>query len=234
MPPATPIRTTTACLAWLLLSTTPSARAEIGGTVAVQSDARERGLSYSQDKPQGQVTVALDDSSGWYGGGLLTRTDFGQHRSSTLLRSYIGRVVRLSPGLDAEAGLQYNRYLSIARYDFAEAYVGLLADRWSTRLYFSDDYYGNGERSVYGEVNLNWPLRHSLMAIAHVGTLHGPGGEYPSPHGNTRIDTRLGLAWQLRPFELQLSWVTASLGGPFTWTTERRRNTAVLSLSASF
>jgi len=234
MPPATPIRANTVCLAWLLMSATPSAQAEIGGTVAVQSDARERGLSYSQDKPQGQVTVAIDGSTGWYGGGLLTRAEFGPGHNSTLLRGYVGRVTRLMPGMDVEAGLQYNRYASIARYDYGEVYIGLLAERWSTRLYFSNDYYGNGEHSLYGEVNLNWPLPNSMMAVAHVGALNGPGGEYPSPHGNTRFDTRLGLAWQMRPFELQLSWVNVSLGGPFTWTTERRRNTAVLSLSASF
>lgn len=235
MPPATPIRSkSTACLAWLLMSMTPSAQAEMGGTVAVQSDARERGLSYSRDKPQGQVTIAYDGSAGWYGGGLLTRTEFAPNHTSTLARAYLGRVVPLVSGLDAEAGVQYSHYASITRYDYGEAYAGLLGERWSARLHFSNDYYGNGRRSVYGELNFNWPLRPALMGIAHVGAVNGPGGEYPSSHGNTRYDTRLGLGWQLQPFELQLSWVTVSPGGPFTWTTERRRNTVVLGLSASF
>jgi len=241
MPAATPIRSFTACLMWLLagLTLTPPARAEIGGTVAVQSDARERGMSYSQGKPQAQATLALDGDGGWYGGGLLTRAEFYPGHGSNLLRAYVGRVGKLLPGLDVEAGLQYSHYPSIERYDYAEAYAGLLAERWSARLHFSNDYYGNGKRSVYGELNFNWPLGNALMgkpllATAHLGALTGPSGNYKPPHGNTRFDTRLGLAWQWQPFELQLSWVTVSRGGPYTWTTERHRNALTLGLSASF
>jgi uncharacterized protein (TIGR02001 family) len=216
------------------MSTAPAARAELGGTVSVQSDARERGLSYSRDNPSAQLTLSYDGSAGWYGGGLLTRVDFAPEHGSALVRGYVGRVMGLVPGIDAEAGLQYSHFASITRYDFAEAYAGLLGERWSARLHYANDYYGNRQRSLYGEVNFNWPLNRSLTAVAHAGALTGPRSDYRSTQNSTRYDGRLGLAWQLQPIELQLSWVTVSNGGPYTWMTESRRNTVVLGISASF
>ncbi|MDY0748781.1 TorF family putative porin [Paucibacter sp. R3-3] len=224
---------TTASLAWLLASITPPALAELGGTVSIQSDARDRGLSYSDDKPAAQLTLAYDGNGGWYGGGTAMRAKFSEH-SSNVISAYGGRVVNLAPGLDAEAGLQFNHYASITRYDFGELYAGLLGERWSARLHYANDYYGTGQHSVYGELNFNWPLRKTLMASAHLGALNGSRGDYGITHGDTRFDSRLGLAWQVQSVELQLSWVAVSRGGPYTWMTERRRNALVLGLSTSF
>jgi len=224
------------CVSSLLLGATLPARAELGdlgGTVSVQSDARERGLSYSQDKPQAAATLSYDGSDGWYGGTLLTRARFDAGHHSDLTQFYAGRVVSLSNGLDFEAGLQYSRFPSISRYSFAEAYAGLLGARWNARLHFASDYYGSGTRTAYAEYNTNWPLHNDVQAVAHLGMLLRAGGRDVAG-GSARYDSRLGLAWQLRPIELQLAWVAVSPGGPYTWVDERRRNALVLGVSASF
>jgi len=235
--PFTPTKhaTLTLCLAGLLAGAAAPVRAELGGTVSLQSDARDRGLSYSRDRPQAQLTLAWDGSTGWYAGGLLSRARFDAQRGSGFVQAYAGRVVELAPGLGLEAGLQYTRFPSISRYDFGEAYAGLIGDRWAARLHYADDYYGNGHRSVYGELNLDWPLRGTLTALAHAGVLAGRSDAlYDSGRGDARIDTRLGLAWRVQALELQLSWSSVSAGGPYTWVSESHRQTVVLGVSASF
>lgn len=218
------------------LAGAPSARAELGGTVSVQSDSRYRGVSSSERRPQAQLTLAYDDEGGrgWYGGALLTRMHFDGDRRSGLLQGYLGRVATLAPGLDAEVGVSVNHFDRISRYDYAEAYLGLLGERWNARLHYANDYYGSAQRSVYGELNLNWLLAPALQGFAHAGLIHGSGNHYRDTGGPTRLDWRAGAAWRLGLCELQLAWVGASRGGPYTWTENQRRQTLVLGLSASF
>jgi hypothetical protein len=50
-----------------------------------------------------------------------------------------------------------------------------------------------------------------------------------------RTDLRAGTSWQLgTSSELQLAWVAASRGGPYTWTDATRRRTVVLQLTTAF
>ncbi|RZL33440.1 MAG: hypothetical protein EOP35_17875 [Rubrivivax sp.] len=242
MPPACPARSARRLplLAplWLLAG---AAHADIGGTLSVQSDARERGVSYSNDKPGAQVGLAWDGPAGWYGGAALTQARFDKDRQAGWLRAYGGRVGGLRPGLDAEIGLVAHRFAGVSRYDYLEGYVGLLGERWNVRLHHAPDHYGSGQRAVYGEFNLRWPLAAGIAAVGHVGALKGHGeprwplATYGGRHGPTRIDLRAGLAWQLGEHaDLQLAWVSVSRGGPVTWTTASTRRTAVLGLSVAF
>jgi len=225
----------TTSLALTLCAAFPiAALADLGGAVSLQSDARTRGISYSDGRPQAQVTLNYDVSEGWYGGGMLTQARFNGSRPGAYLQAYAGRVFGVTSGLDAEAGLSFSHFDAVARYDYAEAYAGLLGEHWNARLHVSNDYYGSGQRSLYGELNLNWPLTPSRQAFVHVGALNGSGSGYGSPHGPTRLDLRAGGAWRRGPFELQLAWVAVSRGGPYTWVDDRRRQTVVLGLSASF
>ena len=235
MPFATARQTT---LIATLVASAATAQAAVGGSVSAQSDARERGLSYSDNRPSAQLSLAWDGDSGWFAGARLARASFTAQCCSAWLQSYGGRVFELTSGIDAEAGIVAHHYASIARYDFQEVYLGLLGERWNLRLYHARDYYGSGEASYYGELNLRWPVVQGLAAIAHVGLLYGRGGQplpYVAPHGATRADLRIGASWQLGAgSELQITAVTAGSGGPTTWTDTRRRSTAVLSLTTAF
>lgn len=242
MPPACPasslLRLT---LLTPLLAGAAAARADVGATLSLQSDARDRGVSYSDDKPGAQLGLAWDGDAGWYAGTSLTQARFDADRRSSWLRLYGGRVWALRPGLDAEAGLVGHRYGGWRRYDYAEAYAGLLGERWNLRLHHAPNHYGSGQRTVYGEFNLRWPLVDGVAAIGHVGLLRSHGDArwqpqtYTGRHGPTRIDLRAGAAWQWGEHaEVQLAWVGVSRGGPVMWSASSRQQAAVLSLSLAF
>lgn len=228
-------------LSWRLLSAgfalsaaACPARADIGGTVSVQSDGRFRGLSYSDGEPQLQATLAWDGRHGWYGGALWTQARFGLQRRSALWQAYVGRVVPLAAGLDGEAGLNLSRFPAITRYDYAEAYVGLLGERWNARLHLSNDYYGSHQRTAYAELNLRWPLTPAIQSFAHLGVIHGSASPYRLPQSPVRADLRVGAAWRPGIAELQLAWVAATDGGPLTWAGPARRQAWVVGFSAAF
>jgi uncharacterized protein (TIGR02001 family) len=212
----------------------PRAHADIGGSASLQSDGLYRGISYSNHRTQGQLTLSWDGDSGWYAGTLATQARFSGQRSSPHVQLFAGHVARLWAGVDAEAGITSTRFTALSKYDYAEAYLGLLGDRWSARLHYADDYFGSQQRSLYGELNLHMPLAPAVQAYAHLGLIHGRGGPYTNPHGPTRLDLRLGLVWRIEAVELQAAWVAASRGGPYTWADESRRQTVVLGASAAF
>ncbi|HEY0954398.1 MAG TPA: TorF family putative porin [Roseateles sp.] len=205
------------------------ARAEWGGTLALLSDGQERGVSYSDGRPQAVLGLAWDGSQGRYAGLQLTHSRFWGDRRSAWLQAYAGQVVELTPGLDAEAGLRVHRFPSLGHYDFAEAYVGLLAERWQLRLHHAPDYYGLAQRTWYAELNGRWPLAAGLAATGHVGVAAVQG------RGRAREDLRLGLSRTLgESAELQLAWVAVGRGGPSSWTDPPRRRQWLASVSLGF
>lgn len=234
-PPARLARLTT--LVATLLAGAGWVRADVGATLSLQTDARERGMSYSANRPSAQLGLAWDGEAGWYAGAQLAHARFSQSQGLAL-QVYGGRVVELAPGLNAETGIAAHAYENRSSYDYQEVYAGLLGERWNLRAYFSPDYYGIGQRSLYAEFNLRWPLARGVAALGHVGLLHGWAGQvspYAEPRGATRVDVRLGASWQLgSSSELQLAWTAAGRGGPYTWTDATRRRTLVLSLTTAF
>lgn len=235
MPPAHLARLTT--LVATLLACAGGAWADVGGTLSLQTDARERGMSYSANRPSAQAGLAWDGLAGWYAGAQLSQARFSQRRSAAV-QAYAGRVFAVSPGLDGEVGLVAHAYQQISHYDYQEVYAGLLGERWNLRAYYSPDYYGVGQRSLYTELNGRWPLAPGWALLGHVGLLHGRGGQvlsYVEPHGDTRLDLRAGASWQVGAgSELQLVWIAAGRGGPYSWTDATRRRTAVLGLTIAF
>jgi len=229
-----------AILPAVLLACGP-ARGDVGATLSLQTDARDRGMSYSGNRPSAQLGLAGDFDAGWYGGLSLGEARFAEHRGPWL-RAYGGRVMGLVPGLNGEFGLLAHRFDRIRRYDFVEAYAGLLGERWSLRVYASPDYYGIGQRSVYAEVNGRWPLcaeASSPALVGHAGVLRGWGGgaalAYTEPSRPTRTDLRAGLSWPWGVSgEWQLLWTSASRGGPFTWTDASRRRAVSLNFTLGF
>jgi len=233
MPPARLVRLTT--LLASLLAGAGGAWAGVGGTLSLQTDARERGVSYSANRPSAQLGLAWDGEAGWYAGGQLAHARFAQNCGAAL-QLYGGRVFALAPGLDGEAGITAHAYENVSNYDYQEVYAGLLGERWNLRAYLSPDYYGIGQRTLYTEFNLRWPLAPSVAALGHAGLLHvrpGQGLPYAESRGATRADLRMGVSWQLgASSDLQLAWMAAGRGGP--WTDATRRRTSVLSLTTVF
>lgn len=235
MPPAHLVRLTT--LVATLLACAGGAWADVGGTLSLQTDARERGMSYSDNRPSAQLGLAWDGPAGWYAGAQLAHARFSQSRGATL-QLYGGRVFELATGLDGEAGVIAHAYENVSNYDYQEVYAGLLGERWNLRAYVSPDYYGIGQRSLYAEFNLRWPLATGVAALGHVGLLRGSGRQgwsYGERRDATRLDLRVGASWQLGAgSEVQPVWIASGRGGPYTWTDATRRRTVVLGLTVAF
>lgn len=205
------------------------AQAEWGGTLALLTDAQDRGVSYSGGRPQAVLGLAWDGAHGRYAGLQLTGSRFSGARRSAWVQAYAGQVVELKPGLDAEAGLRVHRFPSLQHYDFLEAYVGLLAERWQLRVHHAPDYYGLAQRNWYAELNGRWPLASGLAATGHLGVAAVQG------RGRAREDARVGLSRTLgEAAELQLAWVAVGRGGPGSWTDPPRRQRWLATLSLGF
>ncbi|MCE4554594.1 TorF family putative porin [Roseateles cellulosilyticus] len=225
-------------MAWAAATLAGAAHADVGGSLSLQTDARDRGMSYSDGRPTAQFGLSWDDSVGWYAGASLAQARFTERRAGWL-RLYGGQVLPVSAALQGEWGVLAHRFQNVSRYDFVEAYAGLLAERWNLRVYASPDYYGVGRRSVYGEVNLRWPVLAPVAVFGHVGVLRGFGHAalplYTEPHGPVRIDIRAGLSWPWGDVgEWQLAAVSASRGGPYTWTDGSPRHAITLGFTVAF
>jgi uncharacterized protein (TIGR02001 family) len=215
----------------LLLAT--AARAQLGATIAVDSDYRYRGVSLSDSKPSGRLTLNYDAPERWYAGASVTRAVLTPIESYNQLLGYAGGSTSVGDGRDLELGVDGSHFSGISGYDFAEAFVGLLAERWSARLYLAPDYYGRHVSVVYSELNAHVPLDAQSRLFAHAGALvpvRGATGEAD----RTRVDLSLGAGLALRAWDLHVALVGASAGGPYPAVANGRQAAVVVGASYSF
>jgi uncharacterized protein (TIGR02001 family) len=222
-----------------------ASRAQVGGSVLLESDQRFRGVSLSGGRPAARLTVAYDHPGGGYAGASATGVAFDAGERRLALLGYLGYGGRMSNGLAWEAGGTYAHYAGDSRYDYGEAFAGLSGQRWSARLHHSPDYFGLGVRTVYAELGAGSPLGEAGRVFGHVGALVRLGGapstagyDRAAPDGGrVRYDARLGGAWRLlRAGEVQLAWVGGSggEGGFYPAAAGQGRSAVVLSTSYAF
>ncbi|MGH8822476.1 MAG: TorF family putative porin [Rhodoferax sp.] len=227
-----------AAVAALLLACTTVAQAQLAGTVGVDSDYRFRGVSLSDSNPAVRLGASYDAANGWYGGVSGTGVALVQGQRYGQLSGYLGYVKRGARGLDWELGSTASHFVGSAHDDYAEAYAGLLGERWNLRLYYSPNYFASGVQTVYAELNADVKLNTRLRLFSHVGALAAVGGhavgltEAGNSLGSVRTDARAGIGIAIDPVDLQLAWAGASRGGPPVYGA--RRGAWVLSLSWSF
>ena len=210
-----------------------SAHAQLGASLAADSDYRFRGVSLSDSKPVLRVTLNYDAPGGWYAGASATRAELARDERYMQWLPYAGYVMRLDDSRRLELGVSYSHFGGNSSYDYGEAYVGLLADRWSARVYYAPNYFGRHIRSAYAELNAHALLNPNLRLFGHIGAL-APLGHIDAGSGRTRIDLRIGAGLALREVDLQLAWVAATRGGPYPAVYGGRRAALVASASISF
>ena len=217
-------------LAALALLVPAGARAEWGGSVVVESDARFRGISLTDERPAARVTLGYDHAGGGYAGASLGNVVFEGRGEYAALLGYAGISGAAGAGWRWDAGATYWHVAGLSRYDYGEAYAGVLGERWSARLFLSPDYYGGGAHTAYVELDAGWPFAAGWRVAAHVGMLRrvDAGG------AGVRSDGRLGAAVQVGAVELQLAWVGVSPGGPYVASYNQRRSTLVASAAFAF
>jgi uncharacterized protein (TIGR02001 family) len=195
----------TACLA------TPAAAAEFGASISLQSDARFRGYTLSRHRPTASLALSIDIPSGFYLSGSVSGVATAHSGVQFLgTEGNLGFAQRLASGVTLDVGIQhysYSEYYTAGhstRYE--EFYIGLIGRNISAHIYYSPNYYDLHFATVYGELEGVAPIGDKWRINAHIGAIVRTDGE-----GKPGYDWRLGIARQLKPFELRLA---VSGGGP--------------------
>jgi uncharacterized protein (TIGR02001 family) len=213
-----------------------AARAQFSASIAADSDYRFRGVSLSGSKPAVRISANMDAASGWYAGASATQATLSQGERYAQLLGYAGYTTPMTHSHSFEFGASYSVFLGNRQYDYAEAYAGILAQRWSLRLNYSPDYFGRHVQTVYLDGSTHWPLSETARLFAHAGLLVplAGGGDVDPLANRTRVDIRAGAGQMLRDVDVQLAWTLASRGGPFPAIYGGRRTGWSLSASYSF
>jgi uncharacterized protein (TIGR02001 family) len=219
--------------AWPASVLTIPAHAQVSTTIGIESDYRYRGVSLSNSEPSPRLTLNYDAPERWYAGASATRATVGGRARSTQLLGYAGWVSSAVEGRSFEIGIDGSHFSGISGYDFAEAYLGVLASRWSARVYYAPRYYGRRIGVGYLELNAHAPFDEQVRMFAHLGALaplRRAGGEA----GTTRGDVSVGVGFVSGGWDLHLAAVAATRGGPYPAVYGRRRAAAVAGASFSF
>jgi uncharacterized protein (TIGR02001 family) len=223
------ISPTLALMALMALSLTPCAAVgQISGSLTFESDYRYRGVSYSNERPDLRLTLAYDHASGAYLGASATSVQFPYGEPGPALQAYVGYAGEIDAPWRWEIGATTTHFSKDSDYDYAEAFIGILGDHGSVRLYMTPDYYGIGAHTRYLEFSGGWPLSPELRLFALGGVLHRSGTR------GVHLDARIGAAWQTGNIEWQLAWLTAQRSAPFGVPRSQARSLLWLGTRWSF
>lgn len=216
-----------ACLA-LLLPLSAAAQDQWSGSLVAASDERFRGRSLTGEHPSLRATLAYDHASGFYAGGSLANASFDGTAQLALV-AYGGAGGALAGALRWDAGLTASTFAREREYDYAEAYLGVIGERWGLRLSYSPDYYGVGAATLYAEALASWPLAADWQLQLHLGTLRRTDGRR-----GQQADARLTLAWDAAGAQWQLAATSLGRGGPFPVPAGEHRQRWVASVALPF
>ena len=228
-----PWRDRARALASLLLAAAAPVHAQLGASVAIDSDYRFRGVTLSESGPTARASFNYDAANGCYGGASATRVELARGDRYLQVLGYAGCAVPVSVGRHVESGLAFLHFSGDAGYDFAEPYVGLLAERWSARVHLAPDYFGRNVSTIYAELDGHTLLDEHFRLFGHVGAIVRIAGDAGGA-SRSRADVRVGVGWAMRGVDARLAWNAASRGGPYPAVYDKPRSAWVASASYSF
>lgn len=224
-------------MALLGLATRAAAQTTVTATLA--SDDRFRGRSVSAGRPVASLDLAYDAADGAYAGlafaGVATR-----HSGLQVLgaQEYVGYVRRLASGPSLDLGVTHADYTEYYGGDgsahYTELYAGVITRRFAAHLYYSPDYFGRHDATLYGEVDAAVRPAAGWRLSAHAGALTRLRGPAPGGVQATQYDWRLGLARALTSFEVEFAWSGAGPDRDYYDGALRRRSGPVLSIKRVF
>jgi uncharacterized protein (TIGR02001 family) len=214
--------------------------AGIQATAAVASDDRFRGRSVSQGRPTADLDISYDAQNGAYLG-LAAAAVAAQHDGLRPLRvqAYAGYAVRLPAGPSLDFGVSHTNYTEYYNgggqgAGYTELYAGVITRRFATHLYYSPNYFGSHDATLYGEVDTTVNPAAGWRLSAHAGLLTLLNGPRPAELKSTQYDWRLGVARTLRRFEVELSWSGAGPDPDYYGGEPRGRSGAAVALRYTF
>lgn len=158
--------------------------------------------------------------------------DRGPRRAA--LTGYAGLAGRRPGATGWDLGLSATHFAGASGYDYLEWHAGLAGERWNARLSLSPDYFGQGRRTLYAEVDAGRPLAAPWRVYAHLGALGVLGTVREADGARVRADVRLGVALTHPEWEVRAEWVAAGRGGAYPASDGRPRQALVLALSRFF
>jgi uncharacterized protein (TIGR02001 family) len=226
-------------LALAALAAAGRAAAQVRTTIALESDDRYRGRSVSQARPVASLDLSYDAAGGAYAGAAVTVVA-ARHEGLQLLSGqvYAGYVARLPQGPSLDLGVtetHYSEYYSGEKEaDFTELYAGLITRQFSTRLYYSPNYFGRHQSTLYAEADTAFRPGRDWSLTAHAGVLTRVGGmSFPGEYA-TEYDWRLGVSKALFGCEAEVAWSGAGPGRDYYGGEPRSRSGVVVALRRSF
>jgi hypothetical protein len=149
--------------------------------------------------------------------------------------TYAGYVFEPARGPALDLGLTHTHVVDYRfgkrRFDYTEAYAGVLADYVSFRVYYTPDYYESGIHTVYADLGLAIQPAPDLRLFGHVGALSGVGGRNGPGARKVRYDFSAGAARRFDNLELSATW---SLTTPTVYLRGRRQKPDALTLAAAY
>jgi uncharacterized protein (TIGR02001 family) len=177
--------------------------------VALLSDYRFRGVSFSDGDPAAQLDLSYDTHSGAYVGAFASSVKFqGYAGLNRLVVAYAGFARRVDADVSVDAGVSYADFAPGSDLDYLEVHTGVTLRALSIQVAYAPHYLGQGA-GAYVEANGGAEIYPSLRLLGHAGVLRArltmsPGGSI------TQADGRLGLRYEYKNLSGQLSRVVVS------------------------
>jgi uncharacterized protein (TIGR02001 family) len=159
------------------IMTVPARAQIVSGSLAVESDFRLRGGSYSGGRPVASARVGVDDASGFYADGAATVV-LTEDEGVQLLGYQVGGGVtqRLGDSWTVDLGVAHNEigaaYKGAFPYPYTEGYVGVSHRSVSAYVFVSPNYFRSGFWTVYGQLEASVSPAENWHLTGHVGSLN--------------------------------------------------------------
>ena len=223
----------------VLLSVSGTVAAQVSGDVALLSDYRFRGESLTEGHPALQAGVNYDHSSGLFAGGLVSNVRIDPDVVGLSAQIYGGYTHPIGERAAWDIGVVtyvFPRPSMGPDYDYTEVFVGASFDTLSSRLYYTNSYFGGGQ-AVYLELNGSRAVNDRITLIGHVGYLglDQPRESASSGQRSSLVDFLAGINFDVSGFTLGLSIVgTNARQNGCPAGSGRCTTTGVISISHTF
>lgn len=199
-------------VAGALFAAAGAAHADVTGNIALVSDYDFRGLTQTLNDPAFQLGITYEGDGGVYFGlwgsnvdfqgnaPLATISDTDLDRPSTEIDAFLGWSGGESVGYDV--GVIYYDYPNAGHLNYPEVWAGVKKGPWSARAWYSWDFGGSGETTLYLQSDVLIPMAEDFSFVGHVGYSDGdvfPRGGY--------FDWAAGVQFDASNFSLSFKWV---------------------------
>lgn len=195
-----------------LMTAAGAANAGVSTTWTLASDYDYRGITQTDEDPALQASIDYAHDSGWYIGAWASNVDFPGSDGSIEVDLYTGFTGETEAGLGWDAGLVWYTYPDSKEseteskiLDYPEIYAGLSFGAFEGKVWYSNDFGGTDESSIYLDANATFPLPANFSVLAHVG--YSDGDAIDVLYGDSYVDYAVGFGYTAGNFELALKYV---------------------------